>query len=367
MSVTKRGDKWHARWKIDGRHVSRAFDLKEDAVAWKTGARRRGQLGAHAPAEPSRDALASWLTRYWDRESTNWAQSTRMYRAHIIDKWVTPFIGGVRLRDLGNARVRTWLAEIVETGCTPGQRNHALRVLSAALGVAVQDGLIPANPCAGIRRAPHTPARPRALTPMEIEAIRAQMPTPRDALLVSILGYAGLRPEEVVPLRWSDVAAGVIVVDRAFTYGELKGTKTGARRAVEIAAPLADDLAAIRPAAPADGELIAPNRTGGFLDWRNWRNRVWNPACAAAGAKATPYDLRHSFASLLIHEGRNPLLVSAAMGHASGRLIWSTYGHVFDAARLAAAVPMIDAIRSARQELRKSCAERPERHLRLVS
>lgn len=69
---------------------------------------------------------------------------------------------------------------------------------------------------------------------------------------------------------------------------------------------------------------------------------------------AAPYDLRHSFASLLIHEGRNPLLVSAALGHASGELVWRRYAHVFDAARLAAAVSMDAAIEDARDELRRS-------------
>ena len=45
------------------------------------------------------------------------------------------------------------------------------------------------------------------------------MPTVRDALLVALMGYGGLRPEEVVPLRWSDLTSGVIVVDRAYTCG----------------------------------------------------------------------------------------------------------------------------------------------------
>lgn len=70
---------------------------------------------------------------------------------------------------------------------------------------------------------------------------------------------------------------------------------------------------------------------------------------------------------MLIHAGRNPLLVAAAMGHPSGQLIWSTYGHLFEAARLAADVNMVKTIRVARDELRRGCATRPERHLRLVS
>lgn len=366
MSVMRRGDKWLARWVIDGHHVARTFDLKDSAVAWEADARRRAQLGAHATAEPSRDTLKVWLERYWERESPRWAQSTRIYRGQLLDRWIEPYLGGVRLRDLGTARVREWLAQIGGDGCSAGQRNHAHRTLSAVLGVAVRDGLLPANPCQGIRRAPHTPARPRALTPAEIEAIRQEMPTVRDALLVSLMGYGGLRSEEVVPLRWSDVSTGVIVVDRAYTYGELKGTKTGARRAVEIVTPLADDIAAARPATYTEDDLIAPSRAGGFLDWRNWRWRVWRPACEAAGVKAAPYDLRHSFASLLIHEARNPLLAAAALGHSSPRLIWSTYAHLFEAARLAPAVPMVDAIIAARQELHTGCTTKPERRLRLV-
>ena len=60
-----------------------------------------------------------------------------------------------------------------------------------------------------------------------------------------------------------------------------------------------------------------------------------------------------TFCSLLIHEGRSPLMVAAMMGHASGELIWRRYGHVFDEA-LASSVGMVDAIQAARKELEGS-------------
>jgi hypothetical protein len=100
MSVIRRGERWLARWVIDGRHVGRTFDRKVDAVAWQAEARRRAQLGAHAPAEPSRETLEEWLDGYWERESPRWAQSTRLYKAHLLDKWIEPYIGRVRLKDL---------------------------------------------------------------------------------------------------------------------------------------------------------------------------------------------------------------------------------------------------------------------------
>ena len=357
MSVSKgrRGGRtrWDVRWREEGRQQSRTFDRREDADRFEADVRRRLQLGAHGLVEPSREPLDEWLRHWWERDAHAWAASTRMQRGHVLDKWIVPFIGGVRLKDLGPARVREWRSAITRAGCSPGQVNAATRVLSAALGAAVPQAL-PSNPCTGIGSLPVQVARPRALTPDEIERIRGEMPSARDALMVSLMGYAGLRPEEVVALRWRDAEGGVIVVDRAFTCGQLKGTKSGARRTVEIVAPLAADLAGYRPHVADPDALIAPARGGGFLYWGNWRNRAWNPACLAAGVKAAPYDLRHSFASLLIHEGRNPLLVSAALGHASGELVWRRYGHVFDAARLAPTLSMVEAIEHAREDLRRS-------------
>jgi hypothetical protein len=40
-------------------------------------------------------------------------------------------------------------------------------------------------------------------------------------------------------------------------------------------------------------------------DLDNWRRRVWDKATEASGVEATIYDLRHSYCSLLIHEGRS--------------------------------------------------------------
>jgi integrase len=52
---------------------------------------------------------------------------------------------------------------------------------------------------------------------------------------------------------------------------------------------------------------------------------------------ATPYDLRHSFASLMFHEQRNPLEIADMMGH-SPQVLFSTYAHVI--AELRGAAPI---------------------------
>ena len=85
----------------------------------------------------------------------------------------------------------------------------------------------------------------------------------------------------------------------------------------------------------------------------NWRKRAFDRACRAAKVEnGTPYALRHSFASLLIHEGRSVIYVARQLGH-DARLTLTTYGHVMDELDEAPRLAAEDAIRAARQN---SCA-----------
>jgi integrase len=356
---------YRVRWRDGDRNRSRSFERRADAEQFDADERRRQRMGAHAPAEPSRDRLDAWLETWVRRDGVAWARSTRLHRAAVMDKWIAPLIGGVRLRDLGRARVREWRAEMLDRGATNATANGAMRVLSAALGVAVQDGLIPANPCLGIRRLSHAPAPARPLSPAESERLRAELPTLRDQVLWGLMAYAGLRPEEALALRWGDVGA-TLYVHRAFTHGEQKDTKTGRARSVTVIGPLADDLAAWRERSEwsEHGDLVCPSlgradrpadaaRRGGFLHLGNWRNRAFIPATRRARlAGVIPYNGRDTFASLLIYEGRPPILVAAALGHGDTQTLWRHYAGVFAEAEHVTRMPIDEAVRRARAQLR---------------
>ena len=175
----------------------------------------------------------------------------------------------------------------------------------------------------------------------------------RDAVFVSTLAYAGLRPGEARALCWSDVRAGSLLVERAVARRAIKATKNERLRAVRLVGALVEDLATWRALAsyPADADFVFANRTGGVTsdyDWRNWRKRVFVPAAASAGiAIGRPYDLRHSFASLLIHEGRSLAEVAVQLGDAVATVA-STYTHAFVEAEALPREPASDAIDAAR-------------------
>ncbi|HST25417.1 MAG TPA: tyrosine-type recombinase/integrase, partial [Gaiellaceae bacterium] len=120
--------------------------------------------------------------------------------------------------------------------------------------------------------------------------------------------------------------------------GEEKETKTGRDRTVRLLAPLADDLKAARVALgriPSASERIfrRPSDRGDWTEfvYRNWVRRTFKRAADEAGLPESmrPYDLRHSFCSLLIAEGASVVEVAAQAGH-SPTMSLNTYGHVMD-------------------------------------
>jgi integrase len=158
------------------------------------------------------------------------------------------------------------------------------------------------------------------------------------------MAYAGLRPGEARELRWGHVGERTLTVN---------ASKTG-RRSVRLLDPLRVDLLAWRMACgrPAADAPVIPRPSDGAVmsarSFNDWRAKTFAPVLAAAGLPpARPYDLRHSFASLLLHEGRSVIHVARQLGHGAN-LTLSTYGHVIDELDGAPHVSAEDAIRAAR-------------------
>lgn len=88
------------------------------------------------------------------------------------------------------------------------------------------------------------------LAPEVVERIRATLLDQgrvQDATLVSVLAYAGVRPQEAVALRWRNVRKNTLLIEQAVADGELKGQKTNRPpRSVTLLAPLREDPAAWR-------------------------------------------------------------------------------------------------------------------------
>lgn len=310
---------WRVQWSERGHRRTRRFATKREAEGF-VGELARG----HAPVGAS-VTVAAWMAVWLRTHGPAWQAKTLDDRSAYGDRFILPALGGVRLRELTRRDIREWRTDLLRVTTTK-QANRAVAVLSAALSAAMEDELVGVNVCRGLRPLEAEDPEHRPAELWEVEGIRAAMRTTRDRLAVTLMAYGGLRPGEMRSLRWEDVMEATIVVRR----GERRsgGTKTGRKgtRSVPIIGVIREDLEAHgrRP-----GGLVC-----GPLDADNWRMRVWKPARVLVGSTATPYNLRHTAASLWIAEGLTVLQVAERLGHSTPALTLSTYGHLFPEAQL---------------------------------
>jgi integrase len=325
---------WRVDWVQLGRRRTSRFATRREAQVFL------GDLARGARASERTIILNEWVPRWIKTHGLEWEPRTRRDRANEMDRWVLPWLGTMRLGDISRRDIRTWRTAMIEAGATVYNAQHAVKTLSTCLGDAVDDDILPANPCAGLNalqwaRLPQEPA-----TLKEVEAVRGRMPSARDRAAVSLLAYAGLRPGELINLRWTDVREHSIVVRRG--AGRVSGaTKSGSVRTVPIIGVLADDLAELER---GEGTVL------GIASWGNWAGRVWRPAAKAAGVARPPKALRHTAASLWIAEGRDVQQVANLLGHSTTRLVHDTYGHLFQEAQLAGDQDIQAAAGAARRE-----------------
>ena len=90
------------------------------------------------------------------------------------------------------------------------------------------------------------------------------------------------------------------------------------------------ELQALAGARWQDDGLVFPSEIGTPLEERNVLRRFQNICKANELPKLRVYDLRHTHASLLIHEGVHPKRISERLGHSSIKLTMDTYGHLFE-------------------------------------
>lgn len=360
MASIRKEDRPRKPWRVDWierrRHRTRRFSSRREAVIFAGDVER----GSRAPAA-DRLTLKAWCLTWITEAGLTWEPRTRKDRAAYLDRFVIPELGALRLGEIDRAEIRSWRAGLTRPphNASPYTADRALSVLSAALGVAVREGLIRENPCVGHGRLARPVQRRTAATLEQIERLRAHLDAPADRAMVSLLAYAGLRPSEARALRWADVGEHTLVVRAAISgEGREKRTKTGSVRSVPLIRPLADDLGALLDARVGEADdvivVLAPDPAalvlGEPVDHRNWTKRVWRPACASAGVAITPYQLRHTFASLHIAAGRNAWQVAALMGHSNPQMVLTTYGHLFAEAELAAPIPVETAAAKARHD-----------------
>lgn len=211
--------------------------------------------------------------------------------------------------------------------------NNYAAVLKAALDLAVADRTLDRNVCDSLARAKWQKEPPDPFTRDEAETIIAEMHRRHPgqvANLVEFWFFTGLRTSEASGLRWANVdkASKYVHISEALVRGEHKAsTKTGVARDVQLNSRAFEAITRQRQHTEmANGYVWQdPRYEQAWIDERAFRRSYWEPLLRKCGIRyRRPYNMRHTYATMMLMAGVNPAFAAKQMGH-SVEIFLSTY------------------------------------------
>ena len=274
------------------------------------------------------DFCQVWLRDY---AALNVRPATLSSYKSIIRNHLAPEFENRALTSLRPADVREVIARLAENRTTKTARN-VLVLLSKILGDALEDGYLYTNPALRIKRPRIERVEMSFLSPAEIRSFLEHVRPKHYAFFLTAC-MTGMRRGELFALKWSDVnwTRTQLHVRRTVYQGKFSEPKTRTSiRAVNMAPSLVATLKRHRVSSPpSELDLIFANEAGRTIDADSFVRREFLPSLTRAGLQRIRFhDLRHSFATLLIHQGENVKYVSAQLGHASTQITVDRYGHL---------------------------------------
>lgn len=237
--------------------------------------------------------------------------------------WWKAHLGTKALRGLKHTDFLDALAK--EPSWTGKTRNNKTSVARQALALAIRDGILRSHPMDGIEAAPHQKPEPDPFDREEVELILADMRKhyhPQVALYFEFKFFTGVRTSESLALRWDSIdwRREQAAVREGIVLGEhIKRTKTHGARQVELNSRALGALKAQKAHSflLPGGWVFRDPRTGQrWLSDEGPRENFWRPTLRRLGIRyRSPYQTRHTYATIMLMAGVRPAYGARQMGH----------------------------------------------------
>lgn len=262
-----------------------------------------------------------------------WKTDESLLRNHLL-----PAFGALRLDAITRAQVIELHHGRRAAGAAPGSANRLLILLRYLYNLARQWDTpgVTTNPTAGVPLFEENNHRDRYLNADEARQLYLEIdrsPAPMLRYIIPMLLLTGARKREVLDARWEDL-------DLGRRLWRIPLPKAGKARHIPLSSGALQLLAQV-PRLP-DCPSVFPNPATGrpfvsiFYAWDRARRR-------AGLAEVRIHDLRHSFASFLINNGRSLYEVQRILGHTQIRTT-QRYSHLAPETLIAAADTAVEAL-----------------------
>jgi integrase len=340
------------------------FNTRRDAEAHKSAIEADQRRGAWIDPRLAKQAFKAvateWLASNPTKRPSAWARDESIVRVHLA-----PALGDLPIGKVTPVRVRA-VVNMWSERFEPRTVRRMYGVLRAIFAYAVESSYLMASPCRGVKLPAVEPVTRHVITGEQLESLADALDAAY-AAMPYVGAMLGLRWGEVAGLRVGrvDVLAGTVTVAEQITRGP-KGVSvfgppksTAGRRTLTMPKALSEMLAAhlaLRGLTAADAsELLFVTRDGDLLEYANFRHRIWQPACIAAGlgkivkdsatgkgryVGLTFHDLRRANATALVLAGVDLKTAQVRLGHSDPRLTLGVYAQATTDADEAAAVAL---------------------------
>jgi integrase len=236
---------------------------------------------------------------------------------------------------------------MTENGYSPRTVRYVHSILSSAFSQAVKWQMLVVNPCDVVNLPRQQKTEMKAFSPEQAKRFLDAAKDNKHGLIFAFALASGMRPEEYLALKWSDIdfEKHTATVQRVLIwrkgggwyFSEPKTAKS--RRTLPLPESLLQDLrkhkirqaeAMLRLGTEYErNNFVFATNEGKPIRYGNLTKRYFHKVLEKAELKGFRlYDLRHTMATLLLSEGVNPKIVSERLGHASIVLTLDTYSHV---------------------------------------
>ena len=296
----------------------------------------------------NRNTLGEYLDKWLATSKQKVRARTYEDYVGLMKLYVRPALGTKKLASLRPLDVQEFVSGMVARGLSPRTVRYTHSILLRALKRAVKWKMLVSNPAADLELPKSVRRELNVLTPEQAQAFLRAAYEGKHGVMFDFAINTGLRPEEYLGLKWSDIdfKARSVTVQRTlvwkrwkteYYFGEPKTSR--GRRTIPLSASLLKALSSHKVkqaqarlklgAAWTNLELVFCSEVGKPHSVRNLQRRHFKPALVKADLPDIRlYDLRHTCATLLLLAGENPKIVSERLGHASIVLTLDTYSAV---------------------------------------
>ena len=265
---------------------------------------------------------------WFKQKQRNWSHTTIRGYSQKYNSYIKPNFGYMRLIDFKASMFDEWASTQTLSGKSI---NEARNVINQIFKCAYFDDIIDSNPVERVNRCKQDHKEAEPFSMVEIKKILEALEPPyREFFQFAI--WTGLRTGELLGLRWQDVDLdkGQVHIRTNITQGREKEPKTrGSIRTIELLPEAINALKSIKNSEYYDNfrVFIDPKTKETYKYADGLRKYIWMPTLKRIGVKYRyPYQCRHTFASMMLSQGRNPMWVASQMGHADWGMIRKVYG-----------------------------------------